>query len=108
MFTLFRKEDSNSIHVNEIDRMIVEDINLIDIREPYEYAHSSIVKAKNIPMGQLLANPNRYLNKNQKYYIICQSGGRSSSATAALLRAGYDVVNVKGGMGSYIGKHRVG
>lgn len=105
MFSLFKKEDANSVHVNEIDGML-KDINLIDIREPYEYAHGHISKAKNIPMGTLLNNPGQYLTQNQKYYIMCQSGGRSASAVSALQRAGYDVVNVKGGMGSYIGKNR--
>lgn len=106
MFTLFKKEDSDSVYVNEIDKML-NDINLIDIREPYEFSNGRISKAKNIPMGQLLQNPNRYLDQKQKYYIMCQSGGRSSGAVAALKKAGYDVINVKGGMGSYIGKNRV-
>ena len=105
MFTLFKKEDSNTVHVNEIDG-ILKDINLIDIREPYEYAHGHIINSKNIPMGQLLSNPSQYLKPQQKYYIMCQSGGRSSSATSALLKAGYEVINVKGGMGSYTGKHK--
>lgn len=105
MIQLFQRNAVNTIHVNEIDE-ILNDINLIDIREPYECAHTSIRKAKNIPMGNLIAAPEKYLNKDKKYYIMCQSGGRSSSAVSILQRAGYDVVNVKGGMGSYTGKYR--
>lgn len=105
MFSLFQKNDTNSIHISEIDDML-QDINLIDIREPYECAHGCIRGSKNIPMGQLMSNPEKYLDKNEKFYIMCQSGGRSSGAVATLLRAGYDVVNVKGGMGSYSGKNR--
>ncbi len=105
MFSLFQRNDVNSIHVSEIDD-ILQDIHLIDIREAYECAHGSIKGARNIPMGQLLSSPEKYLDKNIKYHIMCQSGGRSSSAVSALLRAGYDVVNVKGGMGSYFGKNR--
>lgn len=106
MFSLFQKEMTNSIHVNELDTMI-KDINLIDIREVYEYANGSIKNAKNIPMGQLLANPAKYLDKKERYHIMCQSGMRSSRTVTALSRAGYDVVNVKGGMGSYFGNHRI-
>ncbi len=106
MFSLFQKNGVNTIHVSEIDD-ILPDINLIDIREVYEYAHSRIKGSRNIPMGQLLSNPNKYMDKSKKYYIMCQSGGRSSSTVAALQRAGYDVVNVKGGMGSYFGKNRI-
>lgn len=105
MFSLFQRNDTNSVHVNEIDN-ILEDINLIDIREPYECANGCIKQSKNIPMGQLMSNPNKYLEKSKKYYIMCQSGGRSGNAVSALNRAGYDVVNVKGGMGSYTGKNR--
>ncbi|MBH1941765.1 rhodanese-like domain-containing protein [Mobilitalea sibirica] len=105
MFSIFKKEAVDSIHASEIDQMY-NDINLVDIREPYECASSRIKKARNIPMGQLLANPDKYLNKDQKYYIICQSGARSHSTTSALLKSGYDVVNVKGGMGSYTGENK--
>lgn len=105
MFSLFQKELSNSIHVSEIDD-ILKDINLIDIREPYEYAHGSIKSAKNIPMGQLLTNPDKYLDKGKQYHIMCQSGGRSANAVSVLSKSGYTVVNVKGGMGSYFGKNR--
>jgi rhodanese-related sulfurtransferase len=105
MFSLFQRNAGNSVHVSEIDDMI-KDINLIDIREPYEYAHGSIQTAKNIPMSLLLNDPSKHLDKSKKYYIICQSGGRSSGATASLSRAGYDVVNVQGGMGGYSGKNR--
>ena len=104
MFTLFSKT-TNSIHVNELDPLLNE-VNLIDIREPYEYKNGAIKKAKNIPMGLLLNEPTNYLDKNEKYYIMCQSGGRSSSAVAVLQRAGYDVINVKGGFGGYSGKNR--
>ncbi|MBP1755641.1 MAG: Rhodanese domain protein [Firmicutes bacterium] len=105
MFSLFQKNDTNSVHVSEIDD-ILQDINLIDIRETNECAHGSIKGAKNIPMGQLMTNPDKYLDKTKTYYIMCQSGGRSANAVSALHRAGYDVVNVKGGMGSYFGKNR--
>ena len=104
MFSLFEKSSGTSIHVNELDQ-IQEEINLIDIREPYECAHGCHKKARNIPMGQLMASPNQYLEKSQKYYIVCQSGGRSSNVVSALQRAGYDVINVKGGMGSYTGRN---
>ncbi len=106
MFTLFQKDVANSIHINEIDPMLT-DINLIDIREPFEYKHGSIKNSKNIPMGQLLAAPTKYLNKDKKYYIMCQSGGRSSGTVNALSRAGFDVINVKGGFGGYTGKNRL-
>jgi rhodanese-related sulfurtransferase len=106
MFSLFQRNTADSVHVNEIDSVLKE-INLIDIREPYEYAHASIRTSKNIPMGELLNSPEKYLDKNKKYHIICQSGARSSRTVSALSGAGYNVVNVKGGMGSYFGKIKI-
>ncbi|NRW96732.1 rhodanese-related sulfurtransferase [Clostridium beijerinckii] len=47
---------------------------MIDIREEYEYKGGSIKSAQNIPMGELLDEPEKYLNKSKEYYIMCQSG----------------------------------
>ena len=44
--------------------------------------------------------------KDKEYYIVCQSGGRSSMVCSELTNKGYDVVNVAGGVGSYIGSNR--
>ena len=40
------------------------------------------------------------------YYIICQSGARSSRACSILTKQGFDVINVSGGVGSYVGTRR--
>lgn len=105
LLSFFQKNQDNTIHVNEIDGILSE-IQLIDIRESYEWAGGSIKNAKNIPMGELLNQPDKYLDKNKKYYILCQSGMRSARTTLALHQAGFDVVNVKGGMSAYTGNNR--
>jgi len=101
----FLKEDSKMVHVNDMDSLIGT-VELIDIRETYEYTRGSLNTAKNIPMGDLLGQPNKFLNKDKTYYIMCQSGGRSGSATKMLTKQGYNVINVIGGMGSYVGTKR--
>ncbi|MCR1950905.1 MULTISPECIES: rhodanese-like domain-containing protein [unclassified Clostridium] len=105
MFGLFNKNSGKVINVNDIDNLIGK-IDLIDIREPYEYRTGSIKSAKNIPMGDLLNDPEKYLNKEKEYHIVCQSGGRSSTACNKLRSLGFDVVNVAGGVGSYVGSKR--
>ena len=105
MFGFFKGNDGKVINVNDIDNLIGK-VELIDIREDYEYKGGSIKSAKNIPMGQLLNEPAKYLNKNKEYYIMCQSGGRSARACNNLVSQGFDVVNVSGGMGSYVGTKR--
>jgi rhodanese-related sulfurtransferase len=105
MFDFLKGKERKVIGVNEIDPLIGT-VELIDIREGYEYKAGSIKTAKNIPMGSLLAAPEKYLIKDKTYYIMCQSGGRSARATKALSKAGYNVINVLGGMGSYTGRKR--
>ena len=105
MFEFLKRNDGKVINVNDMDNLIGK-VELIDIREDYEYKSGSIKSAKNIPMGKLLDEPDKYLSKDKEYYIMCQSGGRSSSACGSLTKQGFDVVNVAGGMGSYVGTKR--
>lgn len=105
MFSIFKKEEIKSVNVNDIDNLIGK-INLIDIREGYEVASGTLKGAKNIVMDNLLNNPNKYLNMEEEYYIMCQSGMRSSRTCKMLSKDGYKVINVVGGIGSYAGSKR--
>lgn len=105
MFDLLRSDNSKMIDVNSIDKLIGK-VELIDIREPYEYSSQSIKTAKNIPMGDLLSEPEKYMSKDKTYYILCQSGARSDRTSKMLTKQGYIAINVVGGMGSYSGKMR--
>ena len=101
MFFTNKKSKFESISVHDLDDSL-KDINLIDIREPYEYSNGHVPMAKNIPMGTILEHPEKYFDKSKQYHIICQSGGRSTRTCHALSAKGFKVVNVSGGTGSYI------
>lgn len=101
MFSIFGKNNFNSISVHDLDDKL-DKINLIDIRETYEYKAGHVPTAKNIPMGVILAEPEKHLDKSKEYYIICQSGGRSARTSKELASRGYSVINVSGGTGSYL------
>lgn len=105
MFNFFRRDNGKVININDMDNLIGR-INLIDIREVYEYRSGSLKSAKNIPMGDLLSNPDKYLKKDDDYYLMCQSGSRSSLACSRLAKQGFNVTNVIGGFGSYVGTKR--
>lgn len=105
MFDFLKRNDNNVINVNDMDSLIGT-VELIDIREPYEYKSGTLKTAKNIPMGNLLASPEKYLTKEKTYYIMCQSGGRSGGTCRTLAKQGFNVINVAGGMGSYVGSKR--
>jgi rhodanese-related sulfurtransferase len=101
MFFNLGNSKVKTISVHDIDPLLGK-IDLIDIREVYEYKGGHVPTAKNIPMDTILAQPDKYLDKAKEYHIICQSGGRSSSACSRLVSKGYNVINVGGGTGSYI------
>jgi len=105
MFNFLKEDELDIVNVNDLDNIIGK-IQLIDIREPYEYKNGSLKSAKNIPMGDLLSETEKYLSKETTYYIMCQSGARSKRASKALARNGYRVINVSGGVGSYVGTKR--
>lgn len=105
MLGFLKREETKVINVNDLDNLLGK-IELIDIREPYEFKSGSIKTSRNIPMGNLLESPDRFLMKDKTYYLMCQSGARSGRASKALLRQGYDIVNVSGGMGTYVGTKR--
>ena len=93
--------------IEEILKNLNKNITLIDIREPYEYNEGSIKTSENIPMSNLISTPEDYLDKNDKYYIVCKSGNRSGKLCNILGAEGYNVVNLAGGMMAYKGKNRV-
>jgi rhodanese-related sulfurtransferase len=105
MLGLLRTNKEKNIKVSELDNLIGK-INLVDVRETYEFKNGSIKSAKNIPMGQLVNEPNKYLDKDNTYYIICESGARSARTSNYLARQGFDVINVLGGVSSYDGKNK--
>lgn len=71
---------------------------IVDVREPDEWRDGHVPGAVLIPLGEL-GNRLAELDQTRPIALICRSGNRSGSATAALLQAGYtNVVNVQGGM----------
>ena len=80
-----------------------EKLTILDVREIHEYAAGHIPSAKNFPLSTLDIEFTR-LDKNQKYYVICQAGGRSAKAYDFLDAQGFDVINIEGGMNNWPGE----
>lgn len=73
-------------------------IQLIDVREPWEYELCHIPGSKLIPLGELSGRMNE-LAKNETVYLQCRSGGRSAEALLLLQNAGFPkLYNVEGGI----------
>ena len=67
---------------------------LIDVRNKYDYNKNKTPNSINIPKDELVFNHEKYLNKNSKYFLICESGYKSRAACNILSIYGYNVVNV--------------
>jgi rhodanese-related sulfurtransferase len=71
-------------------------IELIDVREPDEFAAGHISGSRNLPLAQLAAVP----LPDGPVVLVCQSGNRSGNAVAQLSRAGAhgDLSDLEGGL----------
>lgn len=78
-----------------------ESINIIDIRDNYQYNLGNIKNSKNIPTNYLLTNYSQYLNKNDIYYIYCEYGSTSRYVATRLNSLGYQVISIAGGYSAY-------
>ncbi len=80
-----------------------EDLKLLDVREPAEYAFQHIPGALSIPLGDL-AERCTELNRDLPLYVICRTGNRSDLACRLLAEKGFaHVTNVLPGMSGWTG-----
>lgn len=93
----------DNITINDLlQKLEKSPINIIDIRSNYEYLQGRIPTAKNISKNVLKTLPEKYLNKNETYYIYCQSGHSSDTIVQELNSKGYHTVNIVGGYNNYL------
>lgn len=77
-------------------------VNIIDIRSEEKYNDNHIINACNIPFNKLIYSPDRYLDRDQVYYIYCQKGRKSIQLCSILSSKGFNVVNIIGGYEAWI------
>ncbi len=76
-----------------------DDIQIVDVREPNEYAFARIPGSVHIPLGQILNRMNE-IDPSRETVVHCKLGGRSARAIEALKRVGFqgNLLNLKGGI----------
>ena len=75
-----------------------EDVLVLDVREPHEYAIVNI-GAKLIPLGEVAQRSAELGDKDREIAVHCKSGARSQKASLALKQAGFtNVSNMTGGI----------
>jgi rhodanese-related sulfurtransferase len=72
-------------------------IQLIDIREPYEWDAGRIPGARFVTMGELMEQAET-IDRAKPVVFYCRVGGRSAMAANAFQRAGYDAYTMTGGL----------
>jgi phage shock protein E len=78
-----------------------DDVVMLDVRTPEEYAQGHIPGVKLIPLAEL---PNRLaeVSKDKTLVVTCRSGNRSAQAAQLLRQQGYgNVHNMLGGIGAW-------
>ena len=90
-----------NISINDFIK-ICDKVNIIDIRSRQKYNDNHILNSKNIDKNELILYPNKYLNKNDKYYVYCQRGSNSLRVCQILRNKGYNVYNILGGYEEWI------
>ena len=92
-----------SISVQELKAKLDSDtaIQIIDVREPYEYDICNI-NGELIPMGDIMGNLER-ISKDKEVIVHCRSGKRSAAVIDSLERAhGFEnLYNLEGGILAY-------
>jgi len=92
---------AKQISVLEAARLVEEQGGvLLDVREPDEWSYVRAPGALHIPMRELSTSTD-LLPAQAPIACICHVGARSAIVADALVGAGYDAVNVAGGMDAW-------
>lgn len=99
------KKHPDVVDLKELERRMMDaDMEILDVREPMEYAFGHIPGARSIPFGELEERIGE-LNPGKEYYVICRTGSRSDAACQLLSEKGFSKVrNVIPGMKDWAGE----
>ncbi|WP_223701398.1 sulfurtransferase TusA family protein [Sutcliffiella deserti] len=87
----------------ELQARLQDEVTIIDVREPAEYAFGHIPGAISIPLGELEEHVEG-LDKTRETFIVCRTGSRSDLAAQKLTEKGFSsVFNVIPGMSQWNG-----
>jgi len=94
------EEPVEEIGARELKRRLDagEDLDLVDVREPHEWAICRLEGARLLPLGSLAEHLHE-LDSARTSVLYCRSGARSAKALGLLRKAGFRrVLNLRGGV----------
>src|SRR5271155_1265063 len=75
---------------------------LVDVREQWEFATTSIGGSLHLPMGEVPTRAHKELDFNEQLVIVCHHGVRSMNVTAWLRRQGFEKAqSLRGGIDAW-------
>ncbi|QAA22787.1 rhodanese-like domain-containing protein [Sporolactobacillus terrae] len=92
------------IFPEDVEALIMKEkpINIIDVREPFEFKEEHIAGAVNIPLNEL-PSCCKAIDPSKTYIVVCHAGVRSVAASEFMAEHGYTVKNMSGGMMEWTG-----
>ena len=79
------------------DRHRAGEVQLIDVREGYEWEAGRIAGARHVELGAVAAEA-ATIDRDTPVVFYCRVGGRSAMAASAFRQAGYDAYSMDGGL----------
>lgn len=77
------------------------EVQLVDVREPYEHEAGRIEGARHVELERL-ASQAETIDRDRPVVFHCRLGARSAMATQAFRAAGYDAHNMTGGLQAWV------
>jgi hydroxyacylglutathione hydrolase/adenylyltransferase/sulfurtransferase len=101
----------HAFHADDIDvtpewvreRHEAGDIQLIDVREPYEWEAGRVDGARHVELERVASQAST-IEKDKPVVFYCRLGARSGMAAQAFRRAGYDAYSMDGGISAWDAK----
>jgi rhodanese-related sulfurtransferase len=102
MSTSAFEKSERDLEPEEVERKLESgEIQLVDVREPYEWEAGRIAGALHIELEHLAARSGE-IDKERPVVFQCRVGRRSAMATAAFGASGYDAYNLAGGIEAWV------
>lgn len=80
-----------------------DQVQIVDVREPYEWEAGHIEGSVHIPLAQVMAGQEQgRLDPSQPVVLVCKSGNRSELAALMLQARGFKAENFEGGTESWV------
>lgn len=81
-----------------------QNVRLVDVRQPWEYAHRHLPGALLLPTDEFAARCASELDPAEEIICVCEHGIRSAAAARYLAAQGFEnVATMTGGMAEYDG-----